>query len=301
MIDKKIIFAMPSAKKVVSEYYKAGKEVFLHLSVTADQCELMCGHCKAYLLKKMLPVMDGAALQRALLARNISGCLLSGGFDKQGRIDFTPFYGAIRHCKVQRPDLKIYLHAGFVTLQEAMQIKDCLADAVLVNAIGSRKIIEDVYNLKEYGPQDYMESIFHLQKASVKVVPHIIAGLEDGKIKSEKQMIQALLERGINNLVLAALKRLSKKAGFTSSCFHPGAFIDLIHYAKRIDPRCTLSIGCARPPYLRKHDVELQMIQAGADILSFPSEDTLRFYHENNLAYELIETCCSPTEIKDSS
>ncbi len=292
---------MPSAKKVVSEYYRAGKDIFLHLSVTADQCELMCGHCKAHLLKKMLPVMDGAALQRALLARNISGCLLSGGFDRKGRIDFGPFYGAIRHCKVQRPDLKIYLHTGFVTLPEAMQIKESLADAVLINAIGSRKIIEDVYNLKGYCPQDYMDSIFHLQKASVAVVPHIIAGLEDGKIKSEKQMIKVLLDRGIKNLVLAALKRLSKKADFASSRFHPDAFIDLIHYAKSIDPQCSISIGCARPPYLNKHEVELQMIRAGADILSFPSEDTLRFYHENNLSYELIESCCSPVEIKEPS
>lgn len=284
---------MPASIKVVSEYYRVPKEVFLHFSVTGKHCELMCSHCRGHLLREMIPVADGDMLKKALSPKNISGCLISGGFDKRGKIDFAPFYGAIRHVKHIKPETKVYLHTGFVALQEAFAIKESLADAVLVNAIGAREVIEKVYHLKGYGPEDYLESIRNMQKAALCVVPHVIAGLEDGKIKSERALIKALLDMGIKNIVIAALKRLGKKIDTTVAAFDADAFVDLIRYAKTIDPQCILSIGCARPPFLRKAKVELAMIRAGADILSFPSEETLQFYDENKLAHAFTASCCA--------
>jgi lipoyl synthase len=284
---------MPASIQVVSEYYRVPKEVFLHFSVTGKHCGLMCSHCKGHLLETMIPVADGNMLKKALLPEDISGCLISGGFDKKGKIDFAPFFDAIRQIKCQKPKTKVYLHSGFVSLPEAAAIKESLADAVLVNAIGNRQVIEKVYHLQGVGPEDYMESIRNLQKAGVCVVPHIIAGLEDGKIKGEKALIKALLDMGIKNIVLAALKRLGKNIDTTVSTFDADAFVDLIRYAKKRDPQCKISIGCARPTFLRKTDVELAMIRAGADILSFPSEETMRFYSENKLAHAFTASCCA--------
>ena len=168
-----------------------------------------------------------------------------------------------------------------------------MADAALINAISSAKVLKEVYHLKGAEPSDYLKSISNLIKASVPVCPHIIAGLENGKIKSEKEIIKKLSELGVKHFVFAALKKISKDLDFTASIFRPEAFIDLIAYTAKINPASIRSIGCARPPFLRNAAIELEMIKAGANILSFPAEETLKFYSENHLEHAFIQTCCA--------
>ncbi|HIE34298.1 MAG TPA: hypothetical protein EYP86_04090, partial [Candidatus Altiarchaeales archaeon] len=69
-----------------------GKILYFHytgnnypaLSLTGEKCELMCKHCKAELLKRLIPIQNNEELIKVCInleKNGAIGCLLTGGCD----------------------------------------------------------------------------------------------------------------------------------------------------------------------------------------------------------------------------
>src|SRR5512139_2450617 len=85
------------------------------VSVTGNQCELQCEHCKGRLLEPMIPVTEPDDLiQKAvyLQERGAYGILLSGGSDRWGRLPWAKYLHAIREVE-ETTGLYLSAHVGF--------------------------------------------------------------------------------------------------------------------------------------------------------------------------------------------
>ena len=224
---------------------------------------------------------------------SVNGMLISGGFDHEGKLPIKNILAGIEGLKSKYPFLTIYIHTGFLDAKEAAALKSSGVDAVLVNLIGSLKAIREVYNLKDRTYSDYLDTIKVLKDQDLKVSPHIIIGLENGKLSDEFRTVKDALALGVDSLVFVVLKRASRMVDFTSSGVPHDDIIRLVKYARGLSGDTLLSFGCAKPPGENSHLLEIGLIKAGIDSMAFPSEKTIRFVIENKIAHTFVEKCCA--------
>jgi lipoyl synthase len=231
----------------------------------------------------------------------LKGLLISGGFDRKGRLPLDNYLESIKKIKNMHPDLKIFAHTGFVEETEAIKIKESGIDGVLTNIIANIYSIEKVYNLPGYLPQDYYRTLENLKKAGNKTAPHIIIGLENGKIESEFEAVRQISSIGADCLVFAILKKLSKEINFlkTKNAFSKTIEIDsaeiisLISFAQKLMPGTPISLGCAKPAIKKRGQFEIDLLKNGISIIAFPEQETINYAIKEKIPYKFEETCCA--------
>src|SRR5512135_713470 len=92
-----IRFSTPTFKDYASAELKGcSKNSFPSFSVTAGACGLNCDHCRAEILKPMIPATSPAMLDqkvRHLVAtQGLQGFLLSGGSNRRNEIPYERYY-----------------------------------------------------------------------------------------------------------------------------------------------------------------------------------------------------------------
>jgi len=305
--EKVLTFAVPGGKVYINDYYTNSPGSFLNISITGQDCQLMCRHCRKELLKGMSAAGDSKKLvglveKHIRRAKNdlkktgngsLKGMLISGGFDAEGKLPVNNILSGVSELKSKYPFLTIYIHAGFLDEDEAAALKSSGVDAVLVNLIGSQKAIREVYNLKDRTYSDYLYTIKLLKGHGLKVSPHIIIGLEDGKLSDEFRTVKDALALEVDSLVFVVLKKASGTGDFISSKVPHDEIIRLVKYARELSPDVLLSFGCAKPPGGSRHLLEIGLIKAGIDSMAFPAEKTIRFAVENKIAHTFVEKCCA--------
>jgi lipoyl synthase len=292
-----LIFAVPGGKVYIGNGWTNTRSSFLNISITGNSCALQCRHCRGQLLKGMIAVPDSRTLisitEKYMKKKNLKGMLISGGFDREGKLGFSPLAEGMGEIKKRYPQLTVYIHAGFLDGHEASMLKHTGVDAVLVNLINSQKAIEDVYNLRGRTYRDYLDTIKVLKDHGLKVSPHIIAGLENGRLSGEFEAVEDAVRLGADSIVFAVLKKASRSIDFPASSIPHGEMIRLAGHARRLSADIGLSFGCARPPAKDSHLLEIGLIKAGIDSIAFPSEKTVRYAVENKIAHAFIEKCCA--------
>jgi lipoyl synthase len=304
-IQREIIFKVPGTRVFISDHYKNTKDSFLNISTTGEKCELNCPHCRKQLLKNMDYFPDPDMLENFISTKADSGILkgflISGGFDKEGRLALKDYLGCISKIKNSHPHLKIYAHTGFVGEDEASEIKDSGIDGVLSNVISSRNTIETVYKLPGYSPDDYYQTLENLKKAGNKTAPHIIIGLDNGKIDSEFEAVRQVSKIGADCLVFAIVKKLSKEINFPQEKntfsenkeIDPDGIISLLSFAARLMPGIPVSLGCAKPAVKKRGQLEIGLLKNGINIIAFPAEETINYVISERIKYKFEETCCA--------
>ncbi|MHB1253944.1 MAG: radical SAM protein [Candidatus Humimicrobiaceae bacterium] len=304
-VQREIIFKVPGSKVFISDYYKNTKDSFLNISITGEKCELNCPHCRTHLLKSMDFPQDPNHLENFISSKvksgNLKGFLISGGFDKEGRLSLNDYLGCIKKIKTRHPYLKIYVHSGFVDAGEAKKIKKSGIDGVLANVISSRSAIETVYNLPGYSPEDYYQTLENLKKAGNKTAPHIIIGLDHGIISSEFEALRQISNIGADCLVFVIVKKLTKEINFPEikDAFHEKKEVDvkgiisLISFAQKLMPGTPISLGCAKPAIKNRGQLEIGLLKNGINIIAFPAEETINYVISEKMNYRFEETCCA--------
>ncbi|MHB1275467.1 MAG: radical SAM protein [Candidatus Humimicrobiaceae bacterium] len=303
--QREIIFKVPGSKVFISDYYKNTKDSFLNISITGEKCELNCPHCRTHLLKSMNFFQDPGLLENFISKKaqsdTLKGFLISGGFDKEGRLPLNYYFESIKKIKNMYPHLRIYAHTGFVEADEAIKIKESGIDGVLVNVISSRDAIETVYNLPGYLPQDYYRTLENLKKAGNKTAPHIIIGLNNGIVRSEFETVRQIADIGADCLIFAIVKKLSKKINFPeikntsgeNKEIDPKEIISLISFAQKLMPGTPISLGCARPAIKKRGQLEIDLLKNGINIIAFPSQEAINYVITEKIRYKFEETCCA--------
>lgn len=86
--------------KEIRFYYPLPR--FPSISVTGNRCSLNCKHCAGRYLKQMKAAQRPEALKKLLKNLNehgATGCLISGGSDKNGSIPLSEFYDVLSWAK----------------------------------------------------------------------------------------------------------------------------------------------------------------------------------------------------------
>jgi uncharacterized radical SAM superfamily protein len=291
---REIRFYAPSFAYYKSKYYSSSAFYFQTISLTGKICALNCKHCGGQVLKTMSPALSSSELFELglKLSRNgAKGCLVSGGCLPDGSMPFDPFVNALRRLK-QELDLTIFVHTGIIKSHTALALRDAKVDAALIDIIGSEEIVRRVYNLK-VTLQDYSDSLKALQDAKLPFVPHVIVGLNDGKLEGEFKALQLIRQFAPSALVIIAFLPIRGTAMAKTT---PPRSVDIAKVsalARLIFPSIPLALGCMRPKGASRDETDVLALKAGVDAVAFPSSAAVEYSRSRGYDTVFSSYCCA--------
>jgi lipoyl synthase len=262
------------------------------LSITGDQCTLMCDHCRGKILSSMLTGDHPDALLERCLAldrKGYHGVLLSGGCDADGRLPWQRFYDTIARIKT-RTALHVSVHCGLATDDQARSLKDAGVDQALIDVVGSDDTFQRIYHL-DSGRARITKSLTALEKAGLPIIAHIVCGIDFGRIIGEKQAVAMISDFQVQQVVIVGLMKLAGVPASRSVPPTAEAIADIIADCRRRLPGIPVSLGCAR----ERGNIRLETlaIDAGVTRMALPSEEAVAYARRLSLQIVYQRTCCS--------
>lgn len=286
-------FSAPGAKHYNNRYYANRAHSFVNVSVTGNVCACRCEHCQGLILQTMASAKTPdifVNLVDRLSAQGCSGILVSGGALKNGQVPLMRHIEAIKHAKDK--GLKVLVHTGLVDAETAFALKEAGVDQVLIDVIGERQTIEQVYHLQAC-PEDYLQAMQWCRQAGLSIAPHVVIGLHYGQILGELKALEMIKEVDPESLVLVVLTPL---IGTAMARVEPPSLekvAELIARARIMHPQTWLTLGCARPAGLYKRQAEIIAIDCGVNGIAYPDEAAVRYAADLGLETRFSEFCCS--------
>ena len=288
----RIGFAVSGMKHYENRFYRNRPRSFAALSVTGSGCGRGCPHCGGLLLRSM----EDAGAAGAFRARvdkaaeaGCSGILVSGGSGADGAVPVLPAIRGIAYAKEK--GLKVLVHTGLAGPETAFALKEAGADQVLPDLIGSDSAIRGVYGL-EKSPEDYRASLLACLDAGLAVAPHIVIGLDFGRIEGEYKAVDMAAEAGAERLILVVL---TPQRGTAMEGVTPPPLADVIRvirYAADALGGARVALGCARPPACAAA-LEIAAVDLGFHAIAYPHAETIRYAIGRGLEPVFFEECCS--------
>jgi hypothetical protein len=263
------------------------------ISLTGNRCELQCEHCKGRLLDPMIPVTEPDDLIRkaaSLQKRGAHGILLSGGSDRQGRLPWAKYAEAIR-TTAETTGLYLSAHVGFPDLDTCRQLKNSGVRQALIDVMGDDETVREVYHLK--GLETVGHALESISLGGLQLVPHIVAGLDYGRIKGEEEAMRIVSRHQPAALVVVVLTGLK---GTPMAGVRPPSPLEvarLIAKARLLMPRLPISLGCERPRNKQGTEMEKLALRAGVTRMAVWSEEALEEASRLGLSPRFQSTCCS--------
>jgi uncharacterized radical SAM superfamily protein len=265
------------------------------ISITGSQCSLTCDHCGALILETMIPAeTPGKLLEKCIRLEKMGnyGVLLSGGCTKKGKLPWHEFIPTIAEIK-QKTKLFISIHSGLIDDRDAVALKAAGVDQALIDVVGNDETYKKVYHVP-FGVVEIQKTMEALQKADLPTVPHVVCGLDYGRITGEKQALEMISQFTVDQVVIVSLMNL---AGTRMEKVIPPDAHDVAHIiakARTLMPKTAISLGCAR----QRGNVlmETLAIDAGINRMALPSEEAIlrAKFHDLEIRYQ--KTCCSVTK-----
>lgn len=284
---KKITFYHPGMFKYNGRWGK-----YPAISITGKHCELQCDHCKSKILESMIfATTPEELIEKCIRLDELSniGCLISGGSQRDGSIPWHDFISAIKTVK-ETTNLFISIHSGIIDYQTAKKLKDAGVDQVLIDVIGDEETFKKVYHLNS-GITKIEESLDALRKADLSTIPHIVVGLDYGRIKGEYHAIDLIKRYDPEVLVIVSLMPLSGTPMEDILPPSPEEIAKIIATARIEMTDVPISLGCARERADFKIDV--LAVECGVNRIAIPSEEAIKKAQEYGLDIIWKKACCS--------
>jgi len=264
---------------------KTGK--YPAISLTGHTCSLSCQHCKGALLKNMIPVQDGQELVatiKNLEKMGMKGVLISGGCNVTGELPWRKF---LPHLKSLKTSLFVSAHAGFnVNKETALAFKETPVQQVLIDFTIDKGVLREVFRLRD--THIVFETLDNLFSFGPTVIPHVIIGLDKGRIKSEYQTLEYLAQYDPELLVLIVIMPINP-------LFSPPPLEEVINVFREARKKFRkISLGCARPRGRYRYELEEKLIEEKLiDRMALWSDRALRKAKERYSEINFHYTCCS--------
>lgn len=251
--------------------------VFPAFSITGGACALNCKHCRAEILKPMIPAGEPGAFAerlRAMMAQQgLRGFLLSGGSNRRNEVPFDRYLPVIRTVKDDHPDLQVLVHTGLVDDRRARALKAAGVDVAMLDIIGDEDTIRDVYHL-DRPVADFEASLAHLVAAGLTVVPHIVAGLHFGMLRGEARALDIIARHRTAAAIMVVLMPAFAAPEFRAlDPLEGAAFLGTARTA--LADRLLL-LGCARPHGSARVALDVAAVLAGFDGIAYPADEAMR-------------------------
>ena len=290
-------FYAPGLKRwQTSEWVPENPRRFIPVSVTGSACALSCDHCQAKVLDAMVSVRAGQdlfTLAARLKQQGSEGLLVSGGSNRSGEV---PLLAHLRHIPRIREELgmKVIVHSGLVSPELAAGLALSGVDAVMLDVIGADETLRDVYHL-DLSVIDVDRSLRLLSAHGLRIIPHIVLGLHNGRFLGEHRALEMVVSHPITTLILVALVPL---VGTPMSHVAPPPVAEITGFfatARLAAPSTTINLGCARPLGAVKRELDEAAIDLGLNGIAFPADGTIEYARARGLTPRLFEWCCSLT------
>ncbi|MCZ8044069.1 MAG: radical SAM protein [Beijerinckiaceae bacterium] len=284
----------PSFKRFDSDELGACRSgAFPAFSITGGVCALNCKHCRAEILKPMIPTGGPEMFEgkvRSMIARQgLRGFLLSGGSSRANEVPFDRYLPAIRRLKDDHPDLEVLAHTALVDRARARALKAAGVDVAMLDIIGDQDTIREVYHL-DRPVADFEEALANLVEAGLTVVPHIVIGLHFGTIRGERAALDIIARHRTAAAILVVLMPAFAAPGFGD--VEPLEVAALFAEARRTLPDRLLLLGCARPPGVTRALLDVSAVLAGLDGIAYPADEAVRAARLLGRSQEHVHACC---------
>jgi uncharacterized radical SAM superfamily protein len=291
---KVVHFYAPSFMYYKTSYYQSSPTHFPTVSVTGTACALNCKHCGGKVLETMHPATTPEklfALATKLKQNGASGCLISGGCMPDGSVPLSGFVPAI--VKIKRElGLTVFVHTGIIGSDSAVALKNAGVDAALIDIVGSDETIKKI-GAVNVTVQDYASSLNTLQQAGLNFVPHIIVGLDDGKLKGELEALKMIAGVKPSTLVVIAFMPIPGTAMAKVKPPRPTDIARVTAAARSMFPRTPIVLGCVRPKGKHRTETDILALKAGVDAIAFPSEDAVKYAETQSYTFSFSSYCCA--------
>jgi uncharacterized radical SAM superfamily protein len=263
------------------------------VSITGDRCLLQCEHCRGKLLEPMFKADQPEALLEAglkLARKGAQGLLLTGGSDCDGRLPWGHFLSAIEEIG-EKTELYLSAHTGFSDVDSCARLKSAGVQQGLLDVMGDDQTAASVYHLE--GLKPVLKGLESIKQGGLELVPHVVAGLQYGRIAAEKKALEIIRSFSPDALVVVVLTPLKGTPMAGVSYPDPVEIGRLIALARKMMPDIPISLGCERPRNRDGWLMEKLAIRAGANRMAVWSESAIREAHRLGLKPRFQSTCCS--------
>ncbi|MHA1300999.1 MAG: radical SAM protein [Candidatus Helarchaeota archaeon] len=279
----------------IDQFERKNKHRFIPISITGKKCQLQCDHCKAKILDSMYPAETPEQLYKIVRDfvkdKGCEGILISGGAKIDGSVPFLPFIDVIKRIKDEL-GITIIIHTGIITKELAKALSDVNIDAVMLDIIGHNETIQQVYHLKK-SVDDYENSLKNLVNYKIPFVPHILLGLDYGKIRGEFYALKLIKQYKPLALVIISLMPFEGTPMEHIEPVSPEKIARFITSARFLFPDIPIMLGCARPKGDHKIKTDILAIQSGINGIAYPCQDAADFAIENGFDLKFSDLCCS--------
>lgn len=287
-------FYAPSFTYYKTKHFCSSTTAFPTISVTGNACALNCKHCGGKVLQTMHPALSPGELfelGRKLKDRGAKGFLVSGGCLPDGSVPLSKFVPTLGRFK-RELGLLVFVHTGIIREGTAFALKDAGVDLALIDVLGSPETISKVYNLK-VSLKDFSDSLMALEKAKLNFVPHVIVGLNDGKLDGEFEALEMISKVNPSALVIIAFMPIHGTIMEKTTPPRPLDIAKVVATARVMFPHLPLVLGCMRPKGRNRSETDVSALQSGIDGIAFPSETAINYAKNKNLAISFSSYCCA--------
>jgi lipoyl synthase len=294
-ISSTIRFYAPSFTYYRTQQFCSQTNQFPTISVTGNSCALNCKHCGGKVLETMHPAttpQELLQLGKKLKAEGAKGVLVSGGCSIYGSVPLDGFAEVLSQFK-HKLDLTVFVHTGITSPKTAQLLKDAEVDAALIDVIGSQQTIQNTLN-HTATLQDYADSLRALDEARLPIVPHVIVGLEGGKLSGESQALQTIKANcHPAAVVIIAFMPIHGTQMANTQSPTPIDIAKTVAAARVTFPQTPLLLGCMRPKGKLRTETDLYALKAGVDGIAFPTQQALEYTKKAGFSLEFSSYCCA--------
>ncbi len=288
-------FYAPSFTYYKTKHYCSSTKDFPTISVTGNSCALNCKHCGGRVLETMHPAISPEKLFELgvkFKADGAKGVLVSGGCLPDGSVPLGTFAPVLGQFK-RELGLTIFVHTGVITRETAFLLKKAGVDAALIDVIGSQETLRKVSHLK-VSIEDYADSLKALQDAELNVVPHVIVGLEDGRLGGEYSALQTIARTcKPSAVVIIAFMPIHGTEMAQTPPPKPLDIAKTVAAARQMFPKTPLVLGCMRPKGRLRAETDVLAVKAGVDAIAFPSEEAVDYATSKRYGTDFSSYCCA--------
>jgi uncharacterized radical SAM superfamily protein len=189
--------------------------------------------------------------------------------------------------------LTVFVHTGLIDLETAALLKQFVAvDAVLIDVIGSQDTINNVYKLN-VTVNDYAKSLDALQKTGLAFVPHVVVGLNGGKLDGEYAALQMISQTKPSAVVIIAFTPLIGTEMAKTEPPQPLDVARVVASARVMFPKIPIVLGCMRPKGKLRVAIDELALKSGVDAIACPSQTAINFAKTHGWTTSFSPYCCA--------
>ena len=124
-------------------------------------------------------------------------------------------------------------------------------------------------------------------------MPHVIVGLNEGKLDGEFDALKMVAAVKPSALVIIAFMPIHGTAMEKTPPPKPEDIARVVCTARLMLPETPLILGCMRPKGAARSEGDVLALKAGVDAVAFPSEEAVKYAERKGWKTSFSSYCCA--------